>query len=44
MESTEHVTVVSADLYEEMLAETPAEVCEALQEAAQRRREVVVQR
>jgi hypothetical protein len=44
MESTEHVTIVPADLYDEMTAETPTEPCQALQEASQRVREVVVRK
>lgn len=44
MESTEHVTVMPADLYDEQMAETPAEPNEALQQAAVRAREVIVHR
>lgn len=42
--STEHVTVVPADLYDEMLADTPDEPNEALQQAARRAREAVIRK
>lgn len=44
MESTEHVTVLPADLYDELAADTPAEPIEALQQAAECAREVITQR
>lgn len=44
MESTEHTTVVSADLYDELTADTPDEPCEALQEATVRARELIVRK
>jgi len=44
MESTEHTTVVPADLYDELAADTPDEPCEALQEASARFREVVIRK
>jgi hypothetical protein len=43
-QSTEHVTVLPADLYDELATDAPAEPSEALREAAARAREVVVQR
>lgn len=42
MESTEHITVLPADLYDELMTDTPPEPCEALQRAAARAREIVV--
>lgn len=42
--STEHVTVLPADLYDELAADTPDEPNEALQQAAARARELIKRR
>lgn len=39
--STEHITRVPADIYDEMMQDTPPEPDEALREAAERRRELI---
>jgi hypothetical protein len=44
MESTEHITILPADLYDELAADTPTEPCKALQEAARRAREVITRK